>query len=221
MTIKRSTSWTTAWVLALSSAPAIGAGLDSEVRAPRRGVTVEVKPLPTLLSTIPGVGAASAGVELEMRNGTAPFVEATAFNTDLPERFDAKGKEEMDLYPNRLKGGAVDFGARIYARPGFDSWYGGAKVGYAAVSGQWAYHDATIDHRVTAYMPGVNGGYRWLWQNRLVVRAGAGLAINLVQSQDVTRHGAEGQAAEAEDKVKDKFDTPVLANVDLGLGYMF
>jgi hypothetical protein len=191
------------------------------VRAAPVGVTAEVKPLPTVMSTIPGVGVVSAGVEADVFGGAAPFLEFAAINSNLPERLEGAAKDKEDLYPDRLRGGSVDIGSRYYQSAVGHSWYGQGKIGYTEMTGTWEYQDGEIDHRFVSITPGIGLGYRWRWPSRVVVRLGASVAANLIQTQSTENKIDNEDSDTAADKVKDRFDEQALANVDLGLGYMF
>jgi hypothetical protein len=204
-----------------ASAQDLDATSTTAVRAAPVGVTAEIKPLPTLLSAVPGIGSLGAGVEADLFNGPAPFLEFTALSSNLPERLEGAAKDEEDLYPDRVRGGSVDIGSRYYQSAIGHSFYGLAKVGYTEMSSRWEYNDGIVDHRVASITPGLGVGYRWRWPNRLMVRLGAGVAANLVQANSTENQVDNADSDEAADKVKDRADEPTIANVDLGLGYMF
>jgi len=190
-----------------------------------RGITVEVKPLPILLSAIPGVGSISGGVEGMVAPNIAAFGEVAILSSNLPERLEGTAKDELgqnDLYANRVKGGSVDLGARFYLNPLGHSWFTQAKAGYQEMSTEWVYQDQTVNQRFATFTPGIGAGYRWRFADpSIVVRLGAGAAANIVQAQEVTADAETSVTQEAREKLDKAADTQVLANVDLGLGYMF
>lgn len=225
--MNRARNLLTGAVLALSACAGVAYGqeLSSTARATGTGITAEIKPLPTVLSLVPGVGSIQAGVEADINQTVAPFLEFTAVNANLPERLDAIVEDEAEgddtIRPKKLQGGGVDIGARFYTAPLGHSWYGQAKIGYSEVTGEWEYREEIVDSRVASLTPGLGGGYRWLWNNGVVLRLGAGVSANLVQASDVDYDEETANTLEAQEDLEDRFDEPVLANVDLGLGYRF
>jgi hypothetical protein len=189
-----------------------------------RGITAEVKPLQTLLSAIPGVGVVGFGLEGFVRPKTTVYSEVNIINSNLPERLEGAAKDKLGddkLYANKMRGGAVDIGSRWYNNPIGHSWYTGGKIGYQEASTEWEYNDEVLTQRSASLTPGINAGYRWAWQNNVVVRLGAGASLNLVQAQNVDSENDNADTDEARDELDEAAKVPVLANVDLGLGYMF
>jgi hypothetical protein len=188
------------------------------------GITAEVKPLPTLLSVVPGVGILSAGVEGFVQPNIAIFTEAAAMSSNLPDRLRGATKDRLGndkLYANKMRGGSIDVGARYYNTPMRSSWYTGGKVGYKAASAEWEYNDEVLEQETATITPGINAGYRWKWDSNFIVRLGAGATANLVQKQRVKSDRDNEDVKDARDQLDEAVKTPVLANIDLGLGYMF
>jgi hypothetical protein len=167
----------------------------------------EVKPFPTLLSVIPGMGAAGIGVEGMMTPKISTYLDGYLIDSNLPERLEAEGRErtEDDVYPEKFTGRSADLGARFYGEPYVSTWYTGIKV--------------------PAFTPGLTAGYRWLLGNNddVLIRLGGVVAANVVQNLDTDLRNLEGTPDEedARDKIDDRVKVPFLANLDFGLGYQF
>lgn len=190
----------------------------SEVRpaAPDwRDSSVEVKPLALMGSAIPGIGAFGIGAEKFLDNNTAGFVDLSFMTADLNKRT-VQDNDQKYALPDRVNSYGVDLGARYYGVPATHTWYAGAKLGYNRSEGNWTYRDDTVRKEVAALTPGVEGGYRWLFTNGVLVRAGAGAAGNVVVGE---------KTSEAKEETIDKVDkatkAPVVAKLDVGLGYAF
>ena len=82
-------------------------------------------------------------------------------------------------------------------------------------------HEEQLEQNTSTLTPGINAGYRWLWNSGVVVRVGGGAALNLVQKEEVTSERDDQYTRDGRDDLDSKVKTPILANVDLGLGYMF
>lgn len=185
--------------------------------------SAEVKPLPTILSAMPGI--ASAGIGAEMSNGgpVAMFANGYLLDSNLP-RFAREARDENEVpVMRKMQGYAGDLGMRYYASPyGVDSWYGGAKVGYSYGKGQWDFKGQQVDSSVRALNPGVEGGYLWSWPSQVLVRLGAGVDGNVIQENLVTAEGEEtASVIEARNTIEDYAQATVIPRVDLGLGYRF
>ncbi len=185
--------------------------------------SAEIKPLPTVLSVIPGVGGLGLGAEAMVSRDTAVYAESTFLDSNLSGRTESEARDRAgsNLYPNKARAVNVDLGGRFYTSPMSSSWYGGAKLGYSTLHSQWFYHDATIDQKTASLTPGINAGYRWKWDNSMLVRLGAGAAANFVQFERTERNDDSADGLEAQKKLDDKAHTPILANLDLGVGYVF
>lgn len=184
---------------------------------------VEVKPLPTVLVVVPGVSSIGIGAEVAAGQNGAVFANAFAINANLPADLRAEDREDKTPILQKMDGYSGDIGGRYYARGArLDSWYGGAKVGYAFAIGQWGYKDEQVDHVVRTITPGAEGGYRWVWANNLLVRLAGGLDGNAVQENNATPAGLETPTtADAESTIEDYAKIALLPRVDLGIGYMF
>lgn len=183
----------------------------------------ELKPLPVIVSLVPGVSGAGVGGEWMATRDTAIYTEVNYLDSNLSGRTSdqARSRAGESLYPNKVRAVNFDVGGRFYTTPLASSWYGGAKLGYSTVRGEWFYHDETVDQKTAALTPGVNAGYRWKWENDVLVRLGAGAAANVVQFQETKRTNDTEDSKEAQDKLDKNARVPFLANIDLGVGYMF
>jgi hypothetical protein len=191
------------------------------------GVSVEIKPLPTILTLIPGVGGIGAAVETPITNQMAGYVESNFLDSNLPEGADSTLKDRFGegLYGDKVRAVNVDVGGRYYTTPWTSSWYGGVKVGYTTVHADWLYHDEKLTQRFSALTPGVAAGYRWKWDNNVLVRLGAGVGGSVRQFEEVKiKTGPESNdqvAQEGRKKLDDAAKQVYAANVDLGVGYVF
>jgi hypothetical protein len=191
------------------------------------GVSVEAKPIPLMLSLIPGVGGFGVGVEVPTTGQMTAYVEGNFLDSNLPNGIDAEVKKLSGegLHGDKLRAVNIDVGARHYLTPAISSWYGGIKVGYTTLHADWLYHDEKLTQRYSSLTPGLAAGYRWKWENGLLVRLGAGVASNVRQFEDVKIETGPGSndavAKEGRDKLDEGAREPVIANVDLGVGYAF
>ncbi len=185
--------------------------------------SAEIKPLPTLLSVIPGVAGAGVGAEVMATSDTAIYTDLMYLDSNLSGASEAEAKDRAGdgLYPNKARAVNIDIGGRFYTDPLSHSWYGGAKLGYSTLRGQWFYKDQVLEQRTASLTPGINAGYRWKWENDVLVRLGAGAAANFVQFQDIDRDNDSDEAKEGQDKMDTAAHAPIIANLDLGVGYMF
>ena len=191
---------------------------DVRPRASDRTTSVEVKPLPLALSVLPGLGAAGIGVEQSAAPNVAVFGEGYLSTVDMTKRMLRDNDKSTTALPDRVNVYAVDVGARIYTVPQAHAWYAGGKVGYARNDGDWVYRDQTVSKRVDSVTPGVEGGYRWLFENGFLVRLGAGAGGNVIVAEKTDSSKA---TSEAVDKV-DAITKPTFSGkLDLGLGYAF
>jgi hypothetical protein len=204
------------------------AGTRTAVAADPDRFVAEVKPFPTLLSVVPGMGAAGIGVEAMMTPQISTYLDGYVINSNLPERLDAEGRDrtEDDVYPEKFTGRSADLGARFYGEPYDSTWYTGIKVGFASMNGEFTYKDRErMDANYSAFTPGLTAGYRWLLGNNddVLIRLGGVVAANVVQNLDTDLRNLEGTPDEedARDKIDDRVKVPFLANLDFGLGYQF
>lgn len=201
------------------------AQVNSYRSAPARTnkATLELKPLAAALSATPGVGSAGIGAEFALGENTTSFADVYAINANLPSRLRNQAREDEVPVVQKFQGYSADIGARYYGQPlGDDSWYGGARLSYGIAKGQWGYQGEKIDQSIRTLSPGVEAGYRWIWNNNLLLRLGAGADSNLTQQNDASAVERETQVtSDAEDKVKGYAKVAVTPRLDMGLGYAF
>jgi hypothetical protein len=192
-------------------------------------LAAEVKPYPAVMgfgadAGASGVGSVGASVEWMTNRYVAVHADGYVLDTGLGV-YDEADKDE-GIYPDTVTGYSAELGARYYGEPETSTWYAGAKLGYTEVSGDYTYKDReAVEARYGSLTPGVQAGYRWLvgFQDDILIRLGAVAAANVVQYRDRDMKGLTGTAdeAEARDELDDRIEAPVLASVDLGIGYQF
>lgn len=184
---------------------------------------LELKPLPTAVSVVPGVASIGAGIELSAGSNFASFLNGYILDANLPNRLRPQNSEDNQPGVHKMRGFAGDLGGRYYSDGvNTDSWYGGAKVGYALSMTQWGYKGQTVDHAMRTITPGLEGGYRWVWVNNLLLRIGAGADGNVIQQNTVTPTlAATDVTNDAKDRIEGYAKVAVVPRVDLGLGYAF
>lgn len=204
------------------------AGTRTGIVADPDRIVAEVKPFPTLLSVIPGMGAAGIGIESMITPQISTYLDGYIIDSNLPERLEAEGRDraEDDVFPEKFTGRSTDLGARFYAEPYDSTWYTGVKIGFASMNGEFTYKNRErMDASYSAFTPGLTAGYRWLLGNNddVLIRIGAVAAANVVQNIDTDLRNLEGTPDEedARDKIDDRVKLPFLANLDFGLGYQF
>ena len=186
-------------------------------------VSVEAKPLPMILSAIPGVAGVGLGTELSAGGNVTTFADIYGLYANLPGNLRGEGREQDIPVVQKMSGYSVDIGGRYYTdHSSWSSWYGGARLSYGVAVGQWGYQGEQIDQTVRAFSPGLEGGHRWVLRNNILIRLGAGLDGNIVQENRASAKENETQVtSDAEDKVKGYAKVAVTPRVDLGLGYVF
>lgn len=186
-----------------------------------RPYTIEVQPISNTLSAVPGPGL---GFEAFATERVSVFVNGTYADVDMDNTtinsIRARSGDD-DAIPTVGYGYNAALGARWYSAPQRSSWYGGAGVGYSEMDSKWEVGDEVVKATVVSVVPGVSAGYRWLWDNNVLLRVGAGVASNNVQTKDFTDENDTAEARDAEDTVRDLATQPVIANMDFGIGYAF
>ena len=201
----------------------------SQVQAVKEGVfkpgqvSVELKPFPTVLSAVPGVRSVGFGIELSAGGNVSTFGNAYAINANLPSQLRGEGDENTNPVVQKFDGYAADVGVRYNATPvETGSWYAGGKVGYSMAMGQWGYRQEKVNQTIRMMTPGLEGGYRWIWNSGVLLRLGGGLDANVLQQNSTSPVGqATATTADAEDKVKGYAKIAVAPRGDVGVGYAF
>lgn len=212
-------------LVALALAPfgsqAFAQDASSTVRsAPLTGRTtsLEVKPLPLVANVLPGVGAVGIAGERFIDGHLAPFLQGNFATADMSQKLIGANDESATALPDRVNLWSLAAGMRYYGQGVIDSWYAGGKLGYARTEGDWVYRDERVGRETAALLPGVEGGYRWIWDSGLLVRVGGDLAANVIVGEETD---AKDASDEAVDKVEAATTLPIATTFDLGVGYAF
>lgn len=207
----------TAFAATAAAAQDSNFGAVKRVPAPEwRDSSLEVKPASLITSAVPNLGAFAIGGEKFVDDHAAAFVNLSFMTADLNKKTAADNDDKFAL-PDRVNSYGADLGGRYYGTPAGHSWYAGAKLGYSRSEGTWTYQDESLRKEVASLTPGAEGGYRWLFQNGLLVRTGLGVGGNVVVGEK-TDEDASDKAVEAVNKAT---KPAVSGKVDLGLGYAF
>lgn len=191
--------------------------------------SVEIKPFPALGSTLSGIGSSTVGAigaGIEWLTGPNLSMHADGYRIDSGIVNYDEGDRDAGLYPDKITGYSAELGGRYYGESNASTWYTGAKLGLMELDSQYSYQDETlVKSTSTSLTPGLEVGYRWLvgWQKDVVVRLGLVAAANTVQSRtrDLGDLVGTTDEQEARKELDDRIETPILANFDLGLGYLF
>jgi hypothetical protein len=186
-------------------------------------IAVEVKPLPMMLSVIPGVTGVGIGTEFSSEGNATAFADVFSLYADLPSNLRREGNEQDRAVLHKIKGASVDVGGRYYSNhASAASWYGGARLSYSAAMSRWSYQGEQVNQTVRMISPGLEGGHRWNLMNNFLLRLGAGLDGNIISENTATAVGAETSVTrDGEDQVKRYAQMPVTPRADLGVGYIF
>lgn len=211
-------------VALLSLATAAPAIAQQEMNIRKQGVrpySTEIKPVTTALSAIPGIGGIGIGTEAFLTPKVSWFVDGTYMDVNLPGTTLKRAREAADdePFPVHTYGYNVTTGARWYSSPATSSWYAGLGLGYAETNGKWESNDERVKVKTASTLPSVAAGYRILWSNNLLMRIGGGVASNVNRTKDVVADGNTQAAKDAENKIDDRIDRNLVANVDFGFGY--
>jgi hypothetical protein len=191
-----------------------------------RPYTVELKPLPTALSAVPEAGAVGSiglGAEIFQTKHMAWFGEGQYIDVNTPNNLTNRSKQAnpSSPVPSEMHGYEWTAGARLYGTPEVSTWYGSLGVGYSDYAGTFNYQDTTIAAHTISILPTVAAGYRWMFDNNVLLRLGLDVASNQVKSRRADAESQTANAADGEHKVRNLERTPVLANLDFGVGYGF
>ena len=186
-------------------------------------IAVEVKPLPMMLSVVPGVTGIGLGTDFSSEGNATAFADVFSLYADLPSNLRREGREQDVAVLHKMKGASVDVGGRYYSNhASAGSWYGGARLSYSAAMPQWGHQGEQVDQTVRMISSGLEGGHRWNLMNNFLVRLGAGLDGNIISENSATPVGAETSVTrDGEDQVKGYAKMAVTPRADLGVGYSF
>ena len=213
-----------ALVLAFAAAFALTSNmaLAAEVSA----YNVEVKPLPAVISVLPGAFGLGAEGEIYADEHWSAFVDAYYVQLSLDEH---RVKDALDRQsknkgvPQALRSLNFGGGARYYQSTQQDSWFGGGKLAIGSSRARWVYQDQALKDDDVAVTTGLEAGYRWLWDSGFDVRLGGGLGVTAMTRRSIRADGTETVAyndakRDLEDKERKVHLTPSL---DVGLGWSF
>jgi hypothetical protein len=216
---------TTFTITALASS-AYAQDTSSTIRAeknpPLKRVSIEVAPIESLVSVTPGVASGGLSAEYYVGKNWAVSAGGSYADVNLPTKYITTIEDEANE-PMVKKGYGYSAGAglRYYDYPIGDSLYGGLNIDYSEAHFDWKYGDETYATTRNAVTPTLAAGYRWVWNNGLLVRLGAGAGLPSVDSQKVEAKTNGDKAREGEKKITDTLDQKVIAKVDFGVGMMF
>jgi hypothetical protein len=199
--------------------------------------TVELKPLPTMMSLLPGGFGAGGEVERRLGDHLAIFAGVTHMRLRLSEDVidelrDDQG-EDVESIPRLTTATRFDAGARWYGDAHRDSWFVGAKAGVGATHVDWVYDEDRLEDDRFAWMTEGDLGYRWLWDSGLTVRLGVGIGASVTTRREVAALTDRGERVtdrsaykEARQDIDERFGgddgrAAFLTAFDLGVGYSF
>lgn len=184
--------------------------------------TIEFKPLEALVSVVPGIMASGATFETLVSGQWAAVIGGSYADIDISQKNinKARGETEEPLVKHGY-GYTAGAGLRFYEDVIGGSTYGGAHLDYSELKSDWNYDDNEYVSRVYAVTPSLAVGYRWVWQNGVIVRLGAGAGIPKVDAQSTKAKTANTKTDEGQKKIEDILDQQVIAKVDFGVGYSF
>ncbi len=211
-----------ALVLGASAQAQDVSSVKSESNPPLRRVSVEVRPLESLISATPGIASGGLSIETYLGHNFGLRIGGSYADVNLPDRIVNTANEERDTpVVEKGYGHTAGAGLRYYDNPIGDSLYAGGDIDYSMLKTTWKFNDDRFAVERYAVEPSIVAGYRWVWQNGVLARIGAGAGLPRADSQTVTAETDGPDAAEGLDKINDALDTPVLAKLDFGFGMMF
>ena len=184
--------------------------------------SVEINPVSALISSVPGVGAVSGTAEGYIGDKFAGYVELGYADIDLKNSW-VEDAEEQTNEPVVKKGYgyATAVGLRYYEDIVGSSFYGAGAISYAESKAEWQYEGNDYKSELYTVTPSVSAGYRWVWQNGVLLRLGVGAGMPKVASQNISRANEGGTVEDGRKKIDDLQNQDMIAKVDFGLGYTF
>jgi hypothetical protein len=184
--------------------------------------TIELYPISGLVSQVPGVGAIAGSLESYLGDKVAGFVELgyadVDLGTDLVEKADDETSEPI---ARKGYGYATAVGIRYYEDIIGSSFYGSGSVAYSEAKATWLYDDHEIKSELYTVTPSVTAGYRWVWRNGILIRAGIGAGMPTNVGSNINRSNEGGSVEDGRKKIDDIQTREVIAKADFGLGYTF
>lgn len=197
--------------------------LKSEDNPAMKRYSVEVKPLETLSSSVPGVAAGGISTEAMLGHQWALTIGGSYADIDgLPRKFVTTMNEDKGSpFFDKGFGYAVGAGLRYYNMPIGDSSYGGLNLDYGETHLRWVFREETYKTDQIAITPSLVAGYRWVWLNGFLMRLGAGAGLPSVASQKILDKSAGKDADEGHKKIENILNQKVALKLDFGVGMMF
>lgn len=197
----------------------------SEEAEGNKRFAAELKPLPMIVTLIPGSFGLGGEFEAKMSRNFTVFADASYLHIKVPEDTLKKMQEDQDDpegVPSNMTVTSMAAGGRYYADAFASSWYAGLKFGGGTAHVNWAYADERYDDDSLFYSAGAEAGYRWLWDSGFLIRLGFGMNATTITKREVTQIAAT-DAGKGREDVEDQTWTngSPTAGFDFGLGYTF
>jgi hypothetical protein len=184
--------------------------------------TIELRPFESAASAIPGVAASGATFETAVSKQWAAVIGGSYTDVSISRKnFDQVREKTNDPIVDSGYGYSAGIGVRYYEDPIGNSTYGGGHLDYSEIKANWNYENNDYVTRLYGAIPSLVVGYRWVWQNGLVARLGAGAGVPIVDTQSTTAVTSNGDTAKGVEKIQGFVDQNVIAKLDLGFGYTF
>ena len=196
--------------------------VQSEKTPALKRVSIELKPVELLLNSVPGVASGGLSFEVYVGQNWAVNVGGSYADVNLPQKY-IKATNEKANEPLIDKGYGYSAGAglRYYDDAIGNSLYGGLNLDYSEARYGFKFNEETYATKQFAATPAVVAGYRWVWQNGVLARLGAGVGLPSVQAQTITNESAGIDATKGRAKVSEILNTKVIAKLDMGIGMVF
>jgi hypothetical protein len=192
-------------------------------------VAVEIKPVTTAVSIVPGVTGFGGGIEVGVSDHWSGFAELQHVDARLSdeqiEHLQADDDGPTDAIASRAYGTLGSLGMRYYGKPHEGSWYAAMKLLSGVESARWNYGNERLSDSQTKNGLGVDVGYRWLWDSGLLVRLGAGFTGMSTRQREIEAESIAGaRFGEAETAVLELAPSDkatIRTALDFGVGYTF
>ena len=197
--------------------------LKSEDNPSMKRYTIEVRPIETLASSVPGVAAGGISSEVNISKQWALAIGGSyADINSLPRKFVTTTNEDKGspMFDNGF-GYSLGASLRYYNVPIGDSSYGGLNLDYGETHLRWGFREETYKTDQTALTPSLVAGYRWVWLKGFLMRLGVGAGLPSVASQKIVDKTRGKDVDEGHKKIEDILNQKVALKLDLGVGMMF
>lgn len=192
-----------------------------------RNLSLELKPLPTLMSLVPGGTGVGVAAEARVFAHLSIFADVYHMRRVLTDQAVEDVQDDHAEDEGVARETSVTFGnlgVRYYGRPTGDSWYLGLKAGGGPSRVEWAYGPSRLEERRTTVAAQGEAGYLWTWDSGVLVRMGVGLGWSTTRNRQVasaSTSGAALDAARADLDDRNPTGISLATSFDLGLGYRF